>query len=109
MLGWAGRAPTPVDDFSFVDDEALIVCCGQAGGVADGAIDIGEVAAGAADHVVMVVTGTCFVSDGRAGGLYPAEKSTLGENRKGVIDRLTRDRADGAANIVHNDVGRGVG
>ena len=103
------RASTPVDDFSFVDDEAFIVCCGQAGGVADGAIDIGEVAAGAADHMVMVVAGTGFVSGGRAGGLYPAKKSGPGENRERVIDRLTRDRADSAANIVHNNVGRGMG
>ncbi len=109
VLGRAGRASTPVDDLGFVDDESLIVCCGQAGGVADGAIDIGEVAAGAADHMVMVVAGTCFVSGGRAGGLYPAKKSVLGENRERVIDRLTRDRADSAANIVHNNVGRGMG
>ena len=80
--GWQSGASTPVDDFGFVDDEALIVAAVRQG-VADGAIDIGEVAAGAADHVVMVVTGM-FVS-GEIGGLSGGEVS-LGEDREGVID-----------------------
>lgn len=49
-------ALAPVHDLGLIDDEALITSCGQARGIANGAIDVGEGAASSADHVVVVIS-----------------------------------------------------
>ena len=55
--GWAQAfgAPAPVDDLGLVDLEARVVGRGQAGRVADRAVDVGDGAAGPAHDVVVVV------------------------------------------------------
>ena len=82
------RASAPVHDLGFVDDEALIVCCCQARGIADGAIDVGEGTAGSADHVVVVVAHPRFVASGRARGFDPAKDPCDHECGKTVVNRL---------------------
>src|SRR4249920_2089537 len=51
----AGGAQAPVDDLGLVDHEAMVLGRGEAGRVADGAVDIGDDAARAAHEVVVVV------------------------------------------------------
>src|ERR1700748_2901895 len=62
----AGGAQAPVDDLGLVDREAVVVGRGQAGRLADRAVDVGDRAAGPADHVVMVVADPRFVARDRA-------------------------------------------
>ena len=70
--GRAGGAPAPEHDLRLVDHEAVVVGGGQAGRGADGAVDVGDGAAGAAHHVVVVVADAQLVARGRAGRLDPA-------------------------------------
>lgn len=57
----------------------------------DSAIDVGCFLAGAADEVVMVVTGSRFVACGRSSRLDAADQAFFREDREGIIDRLPRD------------------
>src|SRR5687768_9239125 len=53
--GGAGGAQAPVGDLGLVDDEAVGVGGVEARAYADGAVDVGDDAARAADRVVVVV------------------------------------------------------
>jgi len=54
-------AESPVGDFGFVDNEAIIIGRRQARGLPDGTVHVGDVTAEAADDVVMIVTDPVFV------------------------------------------------
>src|SRR5690606_25820091 len=54
--GGTGGAQAPIDDLGLLDHEASAVGSGQAGHVADGAVDVGDDAARPAHDVVVVVT-----------------------------------------------------
>src|SRR5690242_1519160 len=54
-LGRAGGAQAPVGDLGLVDHEAVVVVRGQAGHLADGAVDVDDGATGPADEMVVVV------------------------------------------------------
>ena len=60
----AGGAAAPVDDLGFVDLEAVVVVGGEAGHLADGAVDVERGAAAAADQVVVVVADPVLVAGG---------------------------------------------
>src|SRR6185437_7941255 len=92
--GGAVGAVAPVDDLGLVDGEAVRLRRGQAGGVADGAIDIGDRAAAAADDVVMVVGDPRLVAGDRAGGLDPPQQVGVGQRPQDVVDGLRRDVAE---------------
>src|SRR5262245_25689596 len=55
VRGRAAGADAPVHDLGLVDREAVVVGRGQARGVADGAVDVGDDAAAPAHDVVVVV------------------------------------------------------
>src|SRR5690242_16391597 len=70
--GGAGGAQAPVDDLGLVDRVAVVVRRGEAGCVADGAVDVGDLAARAAHHVMVVVPDAGLVARHGAGGLDAA-------------------------------------
>ena len=73
--GGAPGAQAPVDDLGLVDHEAVVVRGGQAGRVADGAVDVGDGAARPADDVVVVVADPGLVAGHRAGRLDAADQA----------------------------------
>src|SRR3954471_10958211 len=89
--GGAGGAQAPVDDLGLVDAEAGVVGGGEARRVADGAVDVGDRAARAAHHVVVVVVDARLVARDRAGRLDPAYESSGGQRVQRVVDGLMRD------------------
>src|SRR5262245_54154455 len=88
----------PVDHLRLIDFIARVGGGGQAGGVADGAVHIDRVSAGATDQVVVVVANAILVECRRAGGLDAPEESLLDQHAEGVVHRLSRDGADLGAN-----------
>jgi hypothetical protein len=65
--------------------------------VADGAVHVGDGAAGAAHDVVVVVADPGLVAGDRAGGLDPAHQPGRGQRSQHVVDGLVRDVAELAA------------
>ena len=108
-LGPAVGAGAPVDDLGLIDPEARVVAGVEAGGFADGAVDIDCFAAGATDEVMVVVADAVFIEGGGAGGLNAADEAGLGEGAEGVVDGLAGDCADGTTDILGDGVGGGVG
>ena len=69
----------PVDDLGLVDGEAAVVRLrASRAPVADGAVDVGDVAAGAAHDVVVVVADPRLVARDRAGRLDAAAPGRRG-------------------------------
>ena len=68
------------DDLGLVDGERVVLRRGETGGVADGAVDVDDVAARPADQVVVVVPDPGLVANHRARGWMrrtsPASVST---------------------------------
>ena len=71
--------------------EAVVVGGGQAGRLADGAVDVGDDPAGSADDVVVVVADARLVARHRAGRLDAAHQTGGGERVEDVVDRLAGD------------------
>src|SRR5688500_10781460 len=86
--GGAGGAGAPIGHLGLVDDEALGVGGVEAGAVADGAVDVRDRAAAAADDVVVVVADPELVAGHRPGGLDPAHEPRLGQRTEHVVDGL---------------------
>src|SRR6478609_12114481 len=89
--GGARGAQAPVGDLGLVDDEAVGVGGVEARAHADGAVDVGDDAARAADHVVVVVADAQLVARDRAGRLDPPDQPGVGERPEDVVDRLVGD------------------
>ena len=53
----------------------------------DGAVDVGCFSAGATDHVVVVVADTILIPGWRTRGLDAPDKTLLGHDFEGVVDR----------------------
>ena len=64
------------------------------GVVADGAVDVGDGAAGAADEVVVVVADPRLVAGHRAGRLDAPDQPGVGERAQHVVDGLVRHLAE---------------
>ena len=101
-------APAPVDDLGLVDREARVVLGGQAGGGADGAVDVGDRAARPADHVVVVVADPGLVARHRARRLEAADQAHVGQRAQHVVDGLVGHVAGVAADGADERVGVGV-
>src|SRR5271170_2432283 len=86
-------AQAPVDDLGLVDRKAVVVGSGQAGRLADRAVDVSDGPARTA-HDVVVVVPDASLEQGRAPGrLDAAYQSRRGERVQGLIHRLERDVA----------------
>ena len=81
-------ASAPVDDLGLVDLEAVVVGGSQAWRGADGAIDIGDGAAGPAHDVVVVVAHPSLVSCHRTRRLDTSQQSGIGQCPKHVVHGL---------------------
>src|ERR1700759_2677769 len=95
--GRAVGAQAPVDDLGLVDREAVVVGRGQAGRLADRAVDVSDDAARPAHDVVMIVPDASLEPGRRAGRLDAADQSRRGERVQGVIHGLKGDMADALA------------
>src|SRR6516165_8645802 len=91
MASWcrgALGASTPVDDLGLADLVARVVGGGQAGGVADRAVDVGDGTARPAEDVVVVVSDPCFVSCHGPHRLDAPHQARGGQHPQYVIDGL---------------------
>src|SRR5207244_3764600 len=88
-----GTAP-PIDDFGFVDLVAAVVNGGETGRVADRAVDVDQLAAVAANQMVMVVADPVFETSRRARRLDATDEPLGAEETQRVVDGLKRDRPD---------------
>lgn len=102
-------AMAPVDNFGFVDVVSTVVRGGETGRVADGAVDVDQAPAVAADEVVVVVADPVLEPGRGARRLDPADETGFGEGAEGVVDRLARNGPDGVAGVGGDLVGGGVG
>lgn len=84
------RAGAPVDHFGLVDAEAVIVGRMQARGAADSAVDVRQLAALAAHHMVVIVANAGFVAGDMALRLYLPDDSQLREKLQRIVDSLVR-------------------
>src|SRR6516225_10188553 len=90
-------AQAPVDDLGLVDREAAVVGRGQAGRLADRAVDVSHGTARPA-HDVVVVVPDASLEPGRAAGWFDAlYESRRGERVQGLIHGLKGDVADAIA------------
>lgn len=74
----------------------------------DGAVDIHRFPASAADEVMVVVAGARLVAGGRSGRLDAAYQTLFRKDREGVINGLTRNRADSISHVNRDGVRRAV-
>lgn len=105
----AGWATAPVDNFGLFDLVPPVVQDAEAGGGADGAVDIDHAAAAAADHVVMVVAHPVLETRRGAGRLDPPHEAGVHQRGKRVVDGLMRDGAYVGPDGFGHPVGGGVG
>ena len=87
---------------------AVIVGGGQAGRVADGAVHVGDHAAGPADEVVVVVPDAGLVPCDRPGGLDAPDEAGTGQGAQHVVDRLVRHACEVLADELDDRLGVGV-
>ena len=95
----AGRAQAPVGHLGLVDVEAVGEVGVEAGGGADGAVDVGDDSAAAADDVVVVVSRARFIAGRRSGWLDAPGEPGSGQGTEDVIDGLGGDRLEPAARL----------
>lgn len=88
------RAQAPVRDVGFVDGKAVRLGRVQARTFADGAVDVTDGTARAAQDVVVVVPDAVLVQGGGADRLDASHDAALDEGIQGVIYRLLGDRTD---------------
>src|SRR5882757_4041052 len=86
--GGAVGAQAPVDDLGLIDREAVVVRRGQAGCGADGAIDVGDHAAGTTHDVVVVVPGPRLVARDGTRGLDAPHQTRNSQRSQHVVDGL---------------------
>ena len=98
--GLTGGAQAPVDDLGLVDEETMVVVCGEARGRADGTIDVIHQIAPSANEMVMIVSNPVLVAGNRPCGLYPTQEVLLDEDPERVVHGLTGDRPDLVAHRV---------
>ena len=103
-----GRASTPIDDFGFVNFESVGIVGGEAGHLANSAVDVEHHPADPADQVVVVVADPTLVATCRARRLDAANQVLVDQNAERVIDRLPRDGAELGAHDVAQLVGCGM-
>ena len=102
------RAQTPVRDVGFVDGKAVRLGCMQAGALTDGAVDVADGTARAAQNVVVVVPDAVLVQGGGADRLDASHDAALDEGIQGVIYRLLGDRTNVRAGEAGNVIGGAV-
>ena len=85
---------TPINDFRFIDLEAVIGACDETRTIADRTVNVEHDRAASANEVMVVVANSVFITCRRSGRLDSANKTLFGHNRQAVVDRLTRDRTD---------------
>src|SRR5215471_19386925 len=82
--GGAAGAQAPVHDLGLADREAVVVGRGQAGCLADRAVDVSDDTARPAHDVVVVVPDASFEPDRAAGRFDAAHESRRGERMEGL-------------------------
>src|SRR5579875_205151 len=86
--GEAGGAQAPVDHLGLIDHEAVVLGGGQAWHLADGAVHVGDGAAGAAHDVVVIVSHASLITGQRARRLDAPQQAGAGERLQHVIHSL---------------------
>src|SRR3984885_14251838 len=87
-------AQAPVDDLGLVDLEAVVVGRGQAGCLADRAVNVGDRTARPADEVVVVVADAPLEPGRAAGRLDASHEPGRGERVEGLVHSLQGDVAN---------------
>ena len=106
---YALGASAPVDDLGLVDLVARVVGGREARRVADRAVDVDHLAAGAADQVVVVVAHAVLVAGRASRRAGCAGEALVGEGAEDVVDGLAGHGADLGPHRLVDVVGRAVG
>jgi hypothetical protein len=81
-------ADAPVDHFGFIDYEAVVIGGMQAWGFADSAVDIRQISALPAHHMVVVVADAGFVAGNVPLWLDLPDDAQFREELERIVDRL---------------------
>src|SRR6185437_2554599 len=95
--GGTAGAQAPVDDLGLVDREPVVIGRGQAGRLADRAVDVSDDTAGLAHDVVMVVPDASLEPGRTAGWLDATYESRGGERVQSLVHGLQGDMAHAIA------------
>src|SRR5205814_6669648 len=107
--GGTGRATAPVDNLGLVDRVAVVVRPGQAGGIADGAVDVGDVPARPAHEEVLVVVDPRLVPGHGARRLDAPHQTRGGQYPQHVVDPLPGHLTEVPAHHAYDRVRVSVG
>jgi hypothetical protein len=101
----APRADAPESDFDLVEDEAMVLGRLEAWGGADGAVDIFDRPASAADQVVVVVADPRFIERGGIRGFDAPYQSHFQQGMKIIINGLPGKAAQAFTGSDGNGLG----
>lgn len=104
VLCLAVGADAPVDDFRFINDEAVVLGRLKAGARSSGTVNIQDRMALAADQMVMIVCHPSFVEGWPSGRLYPPDEVCLDESVQIIVDSLTTERREPCASGRDNEL-----
>ena len=98
-----------MDDLGFVQDVAVIVCRGEAWCGADGASDVFDGTARAADEMVVVVADARFVPCDGSRWVDAPDQAGVAQHPQAVVDGLVGDLAEVRSHEIDDRTGVGVG
>src|SRR5580692_590958 len=98
LCGTAGSravaAQAPVKDLGLVNREAVVIGWGQAGCLADRAVDVSDDTARPAHDMMMVIADTPLEPDRAARRFDAADETRLGQRVQGLVDGLQGNMAN---------------
>lgn len=103
-LSETARAGAPVDDLGFINDEAMVIGCRQAGRVTDSAVDVDDHTARSTDRVVVVVSDPRLVARYGTRWLDTTDETRIGQRAQYVVDGLVGNLAESRASCPNDRV-----
>jgi hypothetical protein len=97
--GSACRAATPINDFSFIDLEIVVVVCSKTGNFTNGAVDVEHDSALSTDQVMVIVANSILIARSGSWRLYSPQQLFVHEYTECVVDRLSGNGTNVSPNV----------